>query len=166
MVCSHLFAIRGNDPLTETSAFPYESFYGKLRKSYTPGTVSTTKQILKNVYLKRALSKHQCDNQITITAHDTALESNSSIYTFKNQSYQFYKVIDIAQNGVLTCHVQGKYPCTFSETNNLNWSQVGVFLKGGLLKNVVKIKASDVAGKVIHVRKHLITCPNNILREK
>ena len=167
VVCSHLFAIRGDNPLTENAAFAYESFYGEMRNCFVPGTVSTTKQIMRNVFLKRKLSNHLCENPIKITAHDTALESNSMVYTFKNNAYQFYKVFDIdndRQN--LKCHIQGKYKCTFKETRNLNWDKVGVFEKGGLLKKKMNIKMSDVAGKVIQVQNYLLTCPNNVLREK
>lgn len=165
--CSHLMIIRGDNPLTENSAFPYESFYGEMRKCFVPGTVSCTKQILQNVFIKRALSKHNCENAITITAHDTALESNNMIYTFVNSSYQFYKVIDIDNTKrQFVCHVQGKYDCTFNETKNLNWSKVGVFRKGGLLREKTIIDMNKVEGKVIQVHEYLITCPNNVLREK
>ena len=36
VLCSHLLEIRTHGPLTETSAFKFESFYGELRRSFVP----------------------------------------------------------------------------------------------------------------------------------
>ena len=62
VVCGHLIEMRYHGPLTFTSAFGFESFYGELRNSFTPGTQSTLKQCLEKVYLKRNLSYHCCQN--------------------------------------------------------------------------------------------------------
>ena len=45
VVCSHLLEMRKHGPLTETSAFIFESFYGEMRRAFVPGTVSPLKQI-------------------------------------------------------------------------------------------------------------------------
>ena len=57
----HLLEMRCNGPLTLTSAFPFESFYGELRQSFVPGTCSTLKQMLSNVMMKRAICPHKCE---------------------------------------------------------------------------------------------------------
>ena len=165
VVSSHLPEIRGEDPLTETSAFCFESFYGEMRNSFTPGTVSSTKQIIQKTFLKRILGKHSCNSPITITAHDTALECNSLVYTYENGAYNFYKVIGIDQNN-LTCYKQGKFPCQTNEAPNLRWDLVGVFERGGVLEDKVNLSLNEVKGKVMVVNNYLITAPNNVLREK
>ena len=57
---SHIREMRYHGPLTLTSAFPFESFYGELRNAFVPGTTSTLKQIISNVLIKRAISPHKC----------------------------------------------------------------------------------------------------------
>ena len=58
VVCSHLMQIRNTGPLTERSAFAFESFYGELRRSFVTGMPSTLKQMMQTVYLRRNLN-HQ-----------------------------------------------------------------------------------------------------------
>ena len=47
VVGSHLMDMRAHGPLTFTSAFGFESFYGEMRHAFAPGTQSTLKQIFK-----------------------------------------------------------------------------------------------------------------------
>ena len=163
--CSHLLEIRTHGPLTETSAFKFESFYGEMRRAFVPGTPSTLKQILKNICLKRALGHHVCENTISITNYNTSLECNNLIYCYTANEYSIYQVEDI-QEDIMLCHKVGQYPANFPETPDLPWSSIGVFRKGGVSSTIVKIKASDVYGKVLNVGKYLITCPINVLNEK
>lgn len=167
VILTHLLLIRGDDPLTKSSAFPFENFYGDMRHCFVPGTTSTTKQIFKKMLMKSILSHHVCENPITITCHETPKECNNLIYTFISNKVTIYKVIDIQQEErTFTCQIHGKYPCTFENAPLLDWGAVGVFLKGGVLEENVQINMDDVAGKVLIVDKYLITCPNNVLREK
>ena len=55
---------------------------------------------------------------------------------------------------------------SFPETPSLVWSTVGVFKKGGTASKPLHISKDIVAGKVLSIHDLLITCPNNILREK
>ena len=165
VICCHLLEIRTHGPLTQTSAFKFETFYGEMRRAFTPGTSSTLKQILKNVLLARVLRKHRCQNDIYISNYDTSLESNRIIYAYEKNEYHIYQISDI--NGkLITCNKIGKYPAIFEETPNINWSHVGVFRKGGVSSDVTILNSSQICGKVIIVGKYLITCANNILREK
>lgn len=61
--CSHLLEIRTHGPLTETSAFKFEAFYGEMRRSFVPGTISPMKQALQNIMLKRTLTPHSCEKK-------------------------------------------------------------------------------------------------------
>ena len=161
----HLLEIRTHGPLTDTSAFKFESFYGEVRRSFVPGTPSTLKQVMKNIFLKRTLSKHVCDNSIYISNYDTALESNKLIYCYKNRQYLIYEISEINDH-VVICNKVGQYPALFDETPNISWASVGVFRKEGVSSNSTEIRKSDICGKVLVVGKYLITCPINVLKEK
>ena len=90
IICSHLLRMRAKGPLTDTSAFKFESFYGELRNSFQPGTISPLKQMLQAVLLKRTLGYHCCQLSIHYSPKDTALECNSLIYTFENNTYKCF----------------------------------------------------------------------------
>ena len=165
VVCSHILEIRTHGPLTETSAFKFESFYGEMRRSFVPGTISPLKQILKNVLLKRALSKHVFANNIFISNYDTPLESNKLIYCYEKKKYLIYEISDINDNELI-CHKVGQYPVTFDEIPSRQWSNIGVFRKGGTSSEKTLLKTSQIRGKVLLVGNYLLTCPINVLNEK
>ena len=162
---SHLIDMRYHGPLTCTSAFPFESFYGEIRNSFVPGTVSTLKQIMSNVLMKRILVSHQCENEIYISEKETPLECNNLIYCFKHSEYEIYKVDSIDGN-ILSCYKVEKLVCKFDETPTLLWESIGVFKKGPLAEELCQVNRNDVKGKVLLVQNYLLTCPNNVLREK
>lgn len=165
-VCgSHLLEMRPYGPLTLTSAFPFESFYGELRNCFVPGTVSPLKQIMSNVLIKRAISNHCCESGIYISEKDTPMECNSLVYTFENDQYQFYKVIQKNDDNLL-CKNIDKLNCIFRETPHLNWGSVGVFKQGNVSEEILNISMSIVKGKLLKVNDLLLTCPLNVLREK
>ena len=167
VLASHLLLLRSQGPLTETSAFRFESFYAELRRSFVPGTVSVIKQMMQTVLLRRILSKHVCNETIFYGVKDTPLESNSLIYVFESNVHVVYKIQKIEQeNDHFICNQLGNHEVVFENTNMLNWSSVGVYRKGGLSSINVIVPRKNVAGKVIKVGKYLITCPVNILREK
>lgn len=165
--CAHLLEIRTHGPLPETSAFKFESFYAEMRRSFVSETISPLKQILKNVLLKRNISKHICQNNIFISNYDTPMECNKLIYCYERNQYLIYEISEINQD-VISCHKVGQYPVNFPEVANLNlnWSVVGIFKKGGVCSNTVKINSSQICGKVLCVRNYLITCPIIVLNEK
>ena len=165
MVGSHLIEIRFHGPLTFTSAYPFESFYGELRNSFVPGTPSCLKQIMSNVFIKRAITNHRCRNEIYISPKNTSMECNNIIYCYEQQTYKIYVVNEIVGN-ILTCQKQETLECFFPETPSLKWGLVGVFKKGNLLDNPVQIQRKNVKGKVLNVLDYLITCPLNVLLEK
>lgn len=165
VLCCHLLQMRFSGPLTETSAFIFESFYGELRNSFTPGTPATLKQMFQSVMLKRALSHHCCEKSTKITNYDTGLKCDSLVYTYTNDNVHMYKVTDIV-NDVAICNPQGKFICEFPNTSELSWASVGVFQKGPTSRELVHVPHNSIAGKVIKVGSYLITCPNNVLKEK
>ena len=165
MVGSHLIEMRFHGPLTLTSAYPFESFYSELRRSFVPGTQSPLKQMLSNIFLKRALENHMCEKSIYYSAKDTPLECNSLIYLYEGRKYLLYRIIHIDED-IFTVKQQEYLPCRFPETPNLNWSLIGVFMSGNLKNNTERIHRSSIKGKVVQVNSFLITCPANVLREK
>lgn len=164
-VGSHLIDMRYHGPLTFTSAFPFESFYGEIRDSFVPGTVSTLKQIMSNVLIKRVIASHKCQNEIYISEKETPMECNNLIYCFKQNEYEIYKV-DSVHGNILSCYKFNKTTCKFNETPTLKWEAIGVFKKGQLSEDLCQVDRSDVKGKVLLVQDHLITCPLNVLQEK
>ena len=167
MFGTHLIEIRAHGPVTLTSAFGFEAFYGEVRNSFTPGTQSCLKQIMQKVLLKRAISYHCCENSIYFSEKDSPQECNSLVYCYENNEYQMFKIIKVQKNS-LTCYKQGKFQTNFKETSSLklDWAKVGVFTKGGIMKTVVEVPKQKIAGKVLSVGNYLLTCPKNVLLEK
>ena len=165
VISTHMPLIRTHGPLTLTSAFGFESFYGEMRNSFTPGTISPLKQIMTNILLKRNISSHCCKPSIYYSPKDTARESNSYIYTYQDNKYDFFKIMSVDDDSLNCCKV-GKYKAAFPETPTLNWANVGVFKAGGVSDEMVEIEKKNVAGKVLRVQNHFLTCPINVLEEK
>ena len=157
--------MRTHGPLTDTSVFKFESFYGEMRRSFVPGTMSPMKQALQNILMKRAVSHHCCKNSMLVTNYETPLESNQMIYTFERKEYSVYEVSEI-DGETLLCYQVGKYPASFPETPEISWSEVGVFKRGGKSSEITNIEMSNICGKVLNVGDFMITCPKNILNEK
>lgn len=165
VVCSHLPDIRFHGPLTMTSAFVFESFYGELRNSFVPGTVSPLKQIMQKIMLKRVLSYHSCELPIFYSNKNTALENNSLIYCWRYNTHHIYQINEVKEEYFI-CNVVEKSNHVFEEIHRLDWSKIGVYVKEIVTENLVFINKKDVSGKVLEVQKFLITCPTNILGEK
>lgn len=164
---SHLIDMRAHGPLTDTSAFVFESFYGEMRHAFTPGTQSQLKQIFQKKLIKRSLSYHCCENSVHYAAQDSPVECNSLVYCYERNVHKMYKIVEVRKNTLL-CHKQGKFETNFKETSNLhlNWSHVGVYKKGSVMDTAVELQKSQICGKVLNVGEYLITCPNNVLKEK
>ena len=167
IVSSHLLKMRGNVPLTERSAFPFESFYSEMKNLFKPGTSSPLKQIICNTYMKRALEHHVCTKSILYKekSETETLENNSMIYTFQNNTFQMYVIVGI-ENETITCKRQGKFQFTSQLMPNHDWSSIGVYRQGPIGEDLYSIEKNDIKGKVVNVLDMLITCPLNVLNEK
>ena len=167
IVGCHLMDMRFHGPLTLTSAYGFEAFYGEIRQSFTPGTQSTLKQCFQKIYMKRSLSYHCCENSIFFNDHETPLENDTLIYIYQDGTHKMYKILEVREDSLL-CYRQGKYKYSFNETKQtkIDWSHVGVYKKGVLGTDSEVIMKSAVHGKVMQVHNLLITFPNNVLREK
>ena len=165
IVGAHMEDMRTHGPLTLTSAFGFESFFGEMRHSFTPGTCAPLKQIMETIYLKRNIATHSCEQPIFFSQKDSPMECNSLIYTFVESEYNFYKIRSM-ENDIFECSKVAKKQTSFPETPTLNWGSIGVFENGEIEEEVVHISRKSVAGKVLKVNNLLLTCPNNVLREK
>lgn len=173
IVSCHVLQIRGDQPITARSAFIFENFYAEMKNLFCPGTRSPLKQVLKNCYLKRQLQPHCCQNPIKyskmppIENINIGKENNHSVYILDEEyGHCMYNIIEENNDNTFTCTKQGKYEVEFDELKSLKWSQVGVYRLGPTCDEPVRVLKKDIAGKVIHVDNYLMTCPNNILREK
>ena len=146
---------------------------------YVPGTMSTTKQVLQNCFMKRAVEHHACDKTIFYDVEKTpvqgkpfipGLENNSLIYvTDEDNNHNMYQIIELEKenNNVFTCVKQGKFKFTTTLIPNINWSQVGVYKLGPTCKEEHHfISREDICGKVLKIDNYLMTCPLNVLQEK
>ena len=169
IVSSHLLKMRGNEPLTSRSAFPYESFYSEMRNLYKPGTTAPAKKILKNTIMKRTLEYHTCSRTIYYSKHkenNKTMENNSLIYTFKNNEHQLFIIQDEINEGEFLCKKQGKFEYQTTILPNIKWSSIGVYKRGAVGRELYIIKKKDVKGKFLNVLNLMITCPINVLEEK
>ena len=167
VVSSHLLKMRGNVPLTERSAFKFESFYSEMKNLFKAGTTSPLKQILKNSFMKRALEYHTCQKTIfyDVEKKNETMENNSLIYTYKNKKHEMY-VIHTIINDEFICKRQGKFDYSSTLLPNYEWKTVGVYKQGPIGDEDFRIQRREVQGKVVNVMNMLITCPYNVLNEK
>lgn len=171
-VFCHILRIRGDEPLTERSAFKYESFYSEMKHLFHPGTSSPLKQILSNTIMKRKLEYHSCYKPIKyepVKVPNKGLENNSMIYIFNDctAEHDFFNIMNVNEDGSFECAKQGRYKYDCTLTPEINWSSVGVYKMGPSNTNTQKrIEISEIHGKVIKVKNLLITCPINVLHEQ
>lgn len=167
VVGSHLLKVKGTVPLTERSAFKFESFYSEMKNMYQAGTKSTLKQILRNTMMKRQLEHHTCQKSIFFQEQrkTKGMEDNSLVYTYTDNKHEIYVITDINEN-VFTCKRQGRFEYKTPLLPNHDWKTVGVYKKGPIGNDSYHINKEDIQGKVINVLNMLITCPNNVLTEK
>ena len=167
VVGSHLMKVRGNVPLTERSAFMFESFYSEMKNLFQAGTASPLKQILQNAFMKRASEYHVCEKTVFYKekTDNVTLENNSLIYTFKNNKHELY-VITAIDNDQFTCKRLGKFQYKSALLPNYDWKSIGVFRQGPIGSDTFVIQRNEIKGKVLNVLNFLITCPTNVLNEK
>ena len=167
VVGSHLLKMRGDVPLTERSAFQFESFYSEMKNLFKSGTNAPLKQILRNTIMKRTLEYHTCKKTIKycVPSKNAPMENNSLIYTYENEIYNLYTITEIDGDDFV-CKKQGKFQYKPSVLPNYDWKSIGIFRKGPIGDKSFRILRSEVKGKVINVLDILITCPENVLHEK
>lgn len=166
IVGCHILEVRGDEPLTEKSAFKFENFYSELRNLFQAGTTSTTKQMIQNCYMKRLLEPHSCCRHIHFDVAKNGKECNNLVYIFnESNEYDFYNIVEKHDDDTFTCQKQGR-SIIKDDVNGIKWETVGVFKVGPFSEEQVRIKKEDISGKVVKVKDFFLTCPNNVLREQ
>ena len=162
---SHLLKIRGNSPLTERSAFKFESFHAEMKNLFHSGTRSPIKQILRNTMMKRQLEYHCCQKSIKYTTQKNNKENISLVYLYTNNEYQFYEIQKI-EGDIFTCKRQGKFNYKSTLLPNYDWKSIGIFKQGPIGVETYQINKNEIKGKVLSVLNVLVTCPTNVLTEQ
>lgn len=167
VVSSHILKIRGHVPLTERSAFMFESYYSEMKNLFQPGTQAPLKQILKNTIMKRSVEYHACAKSVHYTTEKNNLENNHGVYTLDNDNnHLLHNIVEVNnETGSFTCVRQGKFKYCNDLLPNSNWSHVGVYKLGPTGCETYTVAKKDVCGKVLTVNNMLITCPINVLLE-
>lgn len=170
IIGSHLLRIRGDEPLTDRSAFRFESFYSEMKNLFKPGTNSSVKQVLQNTMMKRTLESHYCTKPIKYSCQkkpNHGMENNSMIYVLNDKNeHEIFNIIEMDEQNSFKCTKQGKYEYRSNLTPEINWSSVGVYEAGPSSEVVKTIKKKEIHGKVLKVNNFLITCPINVLNEQ
>ena len=127
---THLEDVLAHGPLAASSAIPFEGSYADLRRSFTPGTPGIPGQILSGMLIR--LSKgHSCEKPLRVTPKSKATQKtdDSLLYRYNEScdSYSFYRVQKIAENGDMVAREVMTAPAKFGFRINLDWSKVGVF---------------------------------------
>ena len=167
LIAAHILDIRGQVPLTDRSAFKYENFYSELHNLFQPGTISPTKQMLRNCYMKRHLEKHNCVKSNFYDIEKKGRENNSLIYYMdENNQYKFFKIVEKLDENSFMCNPQGRFTFRNEILKDIKWEKIGVFTVGPYNNDLIKINRNQIHGKVIKVNNFFVTCPNNVLQEK
>ena len=128
IVGSHILKIRGNCPLTEKSAFMFESYFSEMKNLFQPGTQAPLKQILKNTIMKRQIEYHTCEKTIFYAPEKKKgqrvesfqnKENNHTIYTYENNCHNFHNIVEV-NNDLFICTKQGKFEYSNSLTETYN----------------------------------------------
>jgi hypothetical protein len=162
----HLNEIRTLGPTSETSAFPFESFFSDMRKHYRTRTVNIGKQVLENHALNYALGKHRCSKTMTHRAERTQRTDDCWIYQYDraNKSHDFFKVaanVCHGDGGVVACRVHiEKYV-----DGDLEWDRVGVYQMKGVSEEREGVDLNAIDGKAIIVDDLIVSIPYATLME-
>lgn len=148
-------------PLTEHSAFKYESSYGTLRTMYRPTNCSPGLQAMRGFYLRSSVG-HHCQTSLLFRATDTGKRCDSLVYTTDGKMWRVLHVNNPAR--LLRCRpLICDAPTEFGR--GLVWTKLGVyhFKRDGPTEQTIPF--GSVAGKAIRVGKHLVKISRECLVE-
>jgi hypothetical protein len=157
----HFNRMRRVRSLTESSAFPFESFYGDLLKKFCPGTPSTEKQILLNMLLTARCRVHnRCQHRLSHSAYETAIKQNNVVVTKRGDFYILEKNNNAehtsfqARRVILEDYMPQRCPVVVSR-----WNLVGIYRYGGREDGLVCLEEADIATKAIIVGDTIMSVP-------
>ena len=174
-VFGHITKLRQLAPLTDTSAFPFESFYHQMKQSYALGTTSMCKQAILNVLMRIQEGGHSCKKPIIYKTKAASQSDDTLIFT---EGHQMFQIRSMEDGGTLfRCSKIHKSDYTVMVNDGktmLDFGQIGVYTYDGVedynpadlaAPNTMEVPKRDVQGKVVLVHGFLVTIPIHVLVE-
>jgi len=151
-------------PLTEFSAFPFESSYAQLVNAFCAGTASTGKQILEGLFTKLT-KKHDCERRIKFGKISTR-SRDDLVYTKDFEFYRIIKSTDGTRDHQCVRLITQGYKAPGCDALHIPFEEVGVFefIEEDESEECI-INESQLWGKAVHVSNVLVAVPFNIARE-
>ena len=147
----------------EISTEPFESAYGLVQKSYSPGTRNVGKQVIRNMLLRAMnVGPFHCKRELVIAPADKDDKTvNDSLVMDAN--FQFYKVKQVAGDRVMAAKVKTA-PWHSPNDPTLPFEKVGIFqYKGVTTECDVYDKDYFVGKAVVHKGTHIIGLHKTLL---
>ena len=169
-VGAHLHnVIRKLGPVTETSAFPFEYGYSKMRRRFK-GSNNPIKQIMTNCLLEittKDSGTHKCRPSPAYSPWHTQRAHNNLVYTFQEGAYQFYEITGVHEEEPITVFTAQKFLMVHYRhpACPLQYHQVGVFQRTYTTTPQHLLLKSHIKGKVILMDKAMVAVPANVLQE-
>lgn len=160
----HFAEIRADHgPLTETSAFWFESYYAEFKRAYVQGTMSTAKHAMKNLFLKQ-YTKHKCRRKVQVICKERKRTDDTIVYT---QDLNFFKVFEESEGGYLAKGiVKEEWNCQLQNHITLSFGKVGAFKSDMEVTNdLTHLPKESIIGKGIHISNVILAIPQNIINE-
>ena len=159
---THLERYRQFGPLTTTSAFPFECYFGDAKRAIVPGTTSTGKQCVFKTYAMYAHEKHVCEKQLILSCKEPkpdAKVQNNLVYL---RNWQIVKLTSMDNDSFVGQVVQKGI---YQPVPDLRFDEIGVFCYKKVTDIMVSFTRNEVLGKVMHVQDVLVTLPKSLLLE-
>jgi hypothetical protein len=144
----HLTMMREHRPLTEGSAFEFESSYSLLLRSFKVGTTSGSKQALQNILLTAKHERHQCEKSYLhrFGLRDTSVTTDMLVVSKQGDFYQLTGVEDDGTNDsflALKIELEEYSPRDCPEEIN-DFASVEVYKYLGLSETCTRVCRSDL----------------------
>ncbi len=151
---SHMIVNRKHGRSNEISTDPFESAYGMIQNSYSPGTPGKGKQILERM-LMRSLKgvHHNCKNTLNMATYNRENRNDDSILT--DDEWNFYKVREVYRDQVKVVKIK-TVPWFSQFDGTLPFSMVGVKRYDGYSDMEEIYPKNYFTGKAVMFEKYLL----------
>ena len=151
----HLLEQRERDSLQTTSTEDFETYYGVIRQSYKPCTVSPGKQVLSNAILRHnGKADHACCKSARLRPKEKDIKDDSWLLTKKG----FVRITKRLTSGQNKCAkaMTTKYTTSVKE---LKFEELGVVRMTRLLDEKIIINKDEIISKAVNCENILISVP-------
>lgn len=116
--------------------------------------------------MRKLRPPHQCKTKMKpLKSITTAQSADNLLYTFENNQYCLYKVLECLDNNEFKCVELNIEDKKFQRHQSLNFGKVGVFKNHGLTTVERVLNINEVNGKVFSRKGLLFTVSMNVLEE-